>query len=84
MFKYIFFIQEKYVVNKFKIIYGCVCVIFCFVDFRDFENYLEKVWIKDKYFIIGFFKILLNEIFLRIFDINFRVVMWKVFELKVY
>lgn len=84
MFKHISSIQEKYVANKLKITYGCVCVTFCFADSRDLENYLEKVRIKDKHLITGLSKILLNETLLRIFDINPRVVTWKASELKVY
>ncbi|XP_052711354.1 uncharacterized protein LOC128185748 isoform X4 [Crassostrea angulata] len=84
MFKLISSFQEKYVANKLKISYGCVCVTFCFADSSDLENYLEKVRNKDKHLITGLSKILLNETFLRIFDINPRVVTWKVSELKVY
>lgn len=84
MFKLISSFQEKYVANKLKITYGCVCVTFCFADSSDLENYLEKVRNKDKHLITGLSKILLNETLLRIFDINPRVVSWKASELKVY
>lgn len=48
MFEFVFFIQERYLVRNIEFIDGCVCVMFCFVDVNDLENYLEKVWNKDE------------------------------------
>lgn len=83
MIEVLVFIKMQCNVIKLSVERGCLCFKFCFVIDIDLEYYLYIFCIEDKEFNENILKVLFEELLLEVFEVDFKSVGWKIFEVIV-